>query len=295
MVSTARGRRFVLAASVFWSLSGAITKSIELDGLTIAFYRGLFAGLVLLPFVPRGGWVVRPVMVPLGLVFGVMTGLFLAAMKATTAANAIFLQYSATFWVVPLAAVFLRERPDRRSLAGIGLAMVGVLMIVAFGHRGGREWLGVGLAVASGVGYAVVAIGMRGLRDLDPVWLSAFNNLAGSVTLWAWLAATRGPPALPSPAQVLALAAFGAVQMAVPYALFARGLREVDAAEAGLITLVEPILNPFWVVLVARERPGWPTLVGGAFLLAGVALRYANVPRLRGKDARPRMTPMDAD
>ena len=62
--------------------------------------------------------------------------------------------------------------------------------------------------------------------------------------------------------------------MAIPYALFARGLREVSAAEAGLITLVEPILNPVWVVLVAHERPSVPTLVGGALLLAGVAIRY---------------------
>ncbi len=117
MTSTARGRCDVVAAAVLWSLSGAITKSIALDGLTIAFYRGLFAGLVLVPFVPRERRVFRPVMIPLGLVFGAMTGLFLAAMKATTAANVIFLQYSATFWVVPLGLIFLHERPDRRALA----------------------------------------------------------------------------------------------------------------------------------------------------------------------------------
>jgi drug/metabolite transporter (DMT)-like permease len=79
---------------------------------------------------------------------------------------------------------------------------------------------------------------------------------------------------VPTVPQAVALAAFGIVQMAIPYALFARGLREVSAAEAGLITLVEPILNPVWVVLVAHERPSLPTLAGGALLLAGVALRY---------------------
>ena len=194
MISTARGRRYVLAAAVLWSLSGAITKSLDLDGLTIAFYRGLFAGLVLLPFVPRSRRVFRPVMVPLGLVFGAMTGLFLAAMKATTAANAIFLQYTATFWVVPLGLLFLGERPDRRALAGIGLAMVGI---------GGDRRLrprrrpasgrGVALGLASGVAYAGVVIGMRGLRELDPVWLSAVNNLAGAVALGAWMTLTHGP------------------------------------------------------------------------------------------------------
>ena len=274
MVSTARGRRYVLSAAVLWSLSGAITKSIDLDPLTIAFYRGLFAGLVLLPLVPRARREFLPVMVPLGLVFGAMTGLFLGSMKGTTAANAIFLQYTATFWVVPLGAVFLKETPDRRTVAGIALAMVGVAVIVAFGHKGGAEWKGVWLGLASGVAYAGVATGMRGMRGLDPVWLSAVNNLMGAAALGLWMAATAGPPAVPTVPQAFALLGFGAVQMAIPYTLFAKGLREVSVAEAGLISLVEPILNPVWVVLVAHERPSGPTLFGGALLLVGVAFRY---------------------
>ena len=70
------------------------------------------------------------------------------------------------------------------------------------------------------------------------------------------------------------LLAFGVIQMALPYVLFARGLREVGTAEAGLIALVEPILNPIWVVLVVGERPAIPTLIGGLLLLSGVAYRY---------------------
>jgi drug/metabolite transporter, DME family len=285
VVSTARGRRYVLAAAVLWSLSGAITKSLDLDGLTIAFYRGLFAGLVLLPVVPRSRWVFRPVMIPLGLVFGAMTGLFLASMKATTAANTIYLQYSATFWVVPLSLLFLGERPDRRSFVSILLAMIGIAVIVCFGHSGrSDEWKGIVLGLASGVAYAVVVIGMRGLRGLDPIWLSAINNLAGAAALGMWMTATSGPPVIPSPPQTLTLMIFGAVQMAIPYALFARGLREVSAPEAGLITLIEPILNPVWVVLVSHERPSLPTLLGGSLLLAGLALRYLYLPSQRAPE-----------
>ena len=132
----ARGRRDVLAAAVLWSLSGVVTKSLDLDGLSIAFYRGLFAGMALIPFVPRSRWAFRPALIPLGLAFGAMTGLYIAAVKATTAANAIFLQCSATFWTVPLSALLLRERPDRRSVIGIGLATVGIAAIVSYGYDG---------------------------------------------------------------------------------------------------------------------------------------------------------------
>ena len=98
-----KGRWCVLAAAVLWSTGGVISKSLDLDSLTIAFYRGLFAGLALLPFVPR-----RQLGLPAGAV-AARRGLrrdgrraSSASVKTTTAANAIFLQCTAIFWVVPL-------------------------------------------------------------------------------------------------------------------------------------------------------------------------------------------------
>jgi drug/metabolite transporter (DMT)-like permease len=265
----------VLAAALLWSLGGLFAKSLALDGLNLAFYRGLFAGLALWPLVPRARRRFRPAMVPLGLSFGAMSGLYLGAMKATTAANAIYLQCTATLWTIPLSALLLRERPDRRSIIGIGLATFGIAAIVLFGYDGRpNEGVGIALGLASGVAYAGVIVGLRGFRDLDPVWLSAVNNLAGAVALGAWIVLSRGAIAAPASAQVLPLVAFGVLQMAIPYTLFARGLRHIDAPEAGLLALLEPVLNPLWVLLFVGERPAGATLVGGLFLLLGVAFRY---------------------
>jgi drug/metabolite transporter (DMT)-like permease len=278
--STARrlasGRRCIFTAAVLWSLSGVVAKSLPLDPLSIAFYRGLFAGLALIPCVRPRNWVFRPVMIWLGISFGAMTGLYLGAVKTTTAANAIYLEYTATFWVIPLGAIFLGETPDRRSLVGILVAMLGIGIIVGWGYDGRpREWQGIALGTASGLAYAIVATGMRGLRGLDPIWLSSILNLLGSVTLGLAIVAYSGSgPAIPTGSQALILIAFGVVQMAIPYILFARGLRDVGTAEAGLIALIEPILNPIWVILVIREWPTVPTLLGGSLLLGGVAYKY---------------------
>jgi drug/metabolite transporter (DMT)-like permease len=269
----------VLSAALLWSLGGAFAKSLALDGLTIAFYRGLFAALVLLPAVPRTRWVFRRAMLPLGLCFGAMTGLYIGAIKATTAANAIFLQCTSTFWTIPLSAWLLGERPDRRSVWAIGVATLGIAAIVLYGYDGRpREDVGIALGLASGLAYATVAIGLRGFRDLDPVWLSAINNLMGAVALGAWILVYKGSITVPAASQALTLLAFGALQMAIPYCLFARGLRTLSAPEAGLLALLEPVLNPIWVVLLHGERPAPATLAGGVFLLSGVALRYAPMP-----------------
>jgi drug/metabolite transporter (DMT)-like permease len=226
-------------------------------------------------------------MIPLGMIFGAMTGCYLGAVKTTTAANAILLQYTATFWVVPLGMIFLRERPDRGARVGIALAMVGIAVIVAWGYDGRpEEWKGIALGLASGLGFAAVATGMRGLRDLDPIWLSAVYNLFGAIALGLWLLSTGRAVEWISATQGVALLAFGVIQMALPYVLFARGLREIGTAEAGLIALVEPILNPIWVVLCVGERPAFPTLVGGVFLLSGLAYRYRPVRTLHVLDGR---------
>ena len=283
MDSLGRARFLIVSAALLWSLGGVLAKEIPLSGASLAFYRSLIAGLVLWPFAPRGSRVVEPGMVLLALILGAMVGFYLAAVKATTAANAIYLQCSAIFWTIPLSALWLREKVDRRSVEGIAIALVGVTLIVVKG-RDGRpgETAGIGLGLASGVTYAAVIVGLRRFRAVDPIWLTAFVNLAGAGFLGAWIVLTGGRLPVPSGPGWPLLIVFGAVQMAFPYVLFSRGLRIVKAPEAALLSLIEPAFNPIWVWLRHAERPASATIVGGLILLVGVAVRY--VPGRRGHD-----------
>jgi drug/metabolite transporter (DMT)-like permease len=63
------------------------------------------------------------------------------------------------------------------------------------------------------------------------------------------------------------------VQLGVSYWLYARAIRHVTALEAVLIPVIEPILNPVWVLIFMHEKPtGW-ALVGGVIVLGAVTLR----------------------
>src|SRR5205814_10522904 len=77
-----------------------------------------------------------------------------------------------------------------------------------------------------------------------------------------------------TPGQVGGLAVYGAVQMALPYWLVARGLRSVSPQEAGTLTLLEPLLNPLWAYAVSGETPHDFTLFGGVFILGALVWRY---------------------
>jgi drug/metabolite transporter (DMT)-like permease len=101
--------------------------------------------------------------------------------------------------------------------------------------------------------------------------LVALNHAVAALALLPWILYVGQ---WPSPTQLVVLAAFGALQMAIPYTFMIRGLRSISTQEAVGIALIEPVLNPLWVFLLGLETPAWWTLVGAALILVGLLLRY---------------------
>jgi len=65
------------------------------------------------------------------------------------------------------------------------------------------------------------------------------------------------------------------VQLGLAYLIYARAIKHVTALEAVLIPVIEPILNPLWVMLVLGEKPSAVALLGGAIVLGAVTWRAA--------------------
>jgi drug/metabolite transporter (DMT)-like permease len=309
-------RACLVLAAVLWSLGSVFMRLLleplglgletpVLSPLLIAFYRGLFGGFLMLLLVRRAEMTFRPLMVGMVLTFSVMSGLYLTALGLGAAANAIFLQNTAPVWVYLIAVVFLGESASRRGWQTVILAAIGAAVIVAGGwprnlapERQEREMLVLLMGLGSGIVYGCVVLFLRALRDESAAWLVALDLLgsAGMLALYVFL--TEGPArtlewlTTPTASQLLVLALFGACQMAVPYWLFARGLRVVSPQEAAIITLIEPLLNPIWAYLLtpARDTPTLPMFIGGGLILFALIWRYlpegAKQPGAAG-EARP--------
>jgi drug/metabolite transporter (DMT)-like permease len=67
--------------------------------------------------------------------------------------------------------------------------------------------------------------------------------------------------------------ALGVVQLGVSYWLYARAIRHVTALQAVIIPVIEPVLNPVWVLIFIGERPSSWALAGGAVVLGAVTAR----------------------
>ncbi|MCU0880808.1 MAG: EamA family transporter, partial [Pirellulaceae bacterium] len=94
-------RLLVVAAALLWSTAGLFAKApifAGWPGPVMAFWRALFACVILLPMVRRPQWSWR--LVPMAAMFAAMNYTYLTALTAGTAANAIWLQNTAPVWVL---------------------------------------------------------------------------------------------------------------------------------------------------------------------------------------------------
>ncbi len=270
-----RGRLWIVLAAVMWSSSGLFAKAPifeswppETRGILLAFWRALFAGLLLLPAVRRPQWDVK--LIPLCASFAIMNVSYLSAMTLTTAANAIWLQSTAPWWVFLAGVAFFREPFSRLERVPLVIGGVGLAIILWFEVQGQAQ-AGVAWGLVSGLSYAGVVISLRALRGQDSVWLVAVTHLVTATLIFPYVLYLN---VWPSAVQLPVLAAFGMLQMALPYVFFARGLKSITSQEATAIGLLEPLLLPMWVYIAWSEVPDTSTLVGGGLILAGLILRY---------------------
>jgi drug/metabolite transporter (DMT)-like permease len=257
----------VAACAILWSTGGLFVKLISWNPFAIAGIRSLIGGLVILVFLrkPRFTWSFAQVA---GAVCyaACMIG-FVSANKLTTAANAIFLQYTAPLYAAVLGWIFLKEKANPLDWVTMVVVIGGmVLFFLDSLTLGGMQ--GNLLAITSGVFFAGAMVSFRAQRrgsSLESILLShGITLLVALPFLW------QGGPSL---AGWGALGFLGVFQIGLSSLLLTYGVKHVTAVQSLLTAVLEPIFNPVWVFLFLGERPGPRALVGGAVILVAVTLR----------------------
>jgi drug/metabolite transporter (DMT)-like permease len=271
-----RGARLIAAAALLWSTGGLAIKLVPLGALGVVFWRSFVSGVFLLAvFRPsRERW--RHAAPSTVVVYALMILTFVSATKMTTAANAIFLQYTGPLYVLALAPFLLKEKFRRIDAVAVGVALFGMSLFFV-GRLDPGALAGNLIAVVSGLFFGLTILLLRRDASGDAIPSVIAGNLAAAALAlpfaWGHLALdTRG----------VALVLFlGIFQLGISYVLFVKGLRTVPAAEASLIGMLEPMFNPLWAFLGLGERPSAWALLGGAIVLLAVAGRTIAGSRMR--------------
>jgi drug/metabolite transporter (DMT)-like permease len=257
----------LIVTAILWSLGGVLIKSIEWNPLAIAGGRSGIAVLVLGTFFPSLWRKISWKALPGALAYTATVTLFVFATKLTTAANAIFLQYTAPIYIALLGPWLLQERATRLDWALISLGLAGILLFF-FDQLNLAGILGVILALASGISYAFLAMALRREREGSPEAVVLLGNLLTLV-----VAAPAMFPVENLNRNFPWLLALGIIQLTIPYLTYSAAIRHVRALDAAIISFIEPILNPIWVLIVTHERASAWTLTGGAIVLSTSLIR----------------------
>ena len=267
---------FILLAAVLWSTSGVLVKVIDWQPMAILAGRSLFASLIFLVYLRRipTKWTRWKI---LAAAASIMTQfLFVTSTKLTTAANAIFLQYTAPIYIVLLAFWFLHEKPSRADWGSMFIIFLGLLLF--FGDKlSTNGFYGNILAVLSGVTSALMIVSFRAQKDGAP---------EESVLIASLIMALFGFPFVLEEAWTvtnwLIIAFLGLFQIGLAFVFFTKAIKHVPALEANLVGTLEPVLNPVWVFLFLGESMGSFALFGGLIVLGGVAFSAISSARSEG-------------
>ena len=253
-------------------------RPVELVGLRFLIGLPLLASIVALR--RRTVELSRSDVAALALGAAVITVHFLlqaVALEHTSATNTAWIIAVSPLVIALLARVFLAEPVKSRAWSGLGLATVGVLLLVSRGRIHELGWLGSRgdwLVLASAGTWALYTIATRNLsRTRDPLTVALFAHVPLLATCLAAMAARSELHALVHlPARVVIALAFLGVLGTLAQWFWQEGLARLGATRAGAFLYLEPLATMVLAVPLLGEAVGWSTWVGGTLILTGVWL-----------------------
>ena len=271
----------MLGAAILWSTGGLFIKATSLSGTELSFGRSLLAAITVAIFTWREGFGLNRVTTLASSLYATLLLLFVLATKRTTAANAIFLQYTAPVYVLVLEPLLYKEKFRPRDFVTVAACMVGMSLFF-LGRLQPQAVRGNLLALGSGLCFAFYFLLLRhsSARDVNRASSVIYGNL-----MLVLIAAPAGLAAVQhiNLQDAMRVVYLGVVQIGLAYTLFtlamARGVRSLDA---GIIGYIEPVLNPIWVFLFLGERPSAGAVLGGAIIITSVIVHMLDT---KGKGA----------
>jgi drug/metabolite transporter, DME family len=284
----------VIIAVLLWSTGGLFIKLTTLDAYQVTFFRSLLAAVTVLIITRKQGLKINGFGIITSIIYALLLFLFVWATKKTTAANAIFLQYTAPIYILALAPFVIGEKFHWRDLVTVAVVLAGMSLFFV-GQLRLEDYQGNTAALFSGVFLGLYIMLLRHPRaeGFNPAIAVIYGNF-----LLAALTAPSGLAALPTINTLdwIAVAFLGIFQIGISYILFIKGVRGgTRPIDASLIGFIEPLLNPVWVFIFIGERPSQWALAGGGIIITAIAIhtirQYSGRNRSNGAGTEVRFEP----
>ncbi|HEY7348492.1 MAG TPA: EamA family transporter [Ktedonobacterales bacterium] len=290
-----------LLAACLWGGMYVVSRASfdAIPPITLGLLRVIIGGLTLwlalrltVPRAPQTAGVVRRASAPADQWRFLLLGATLAATIITqfwgtalaSAHDGALLTTITPVFVVPIAWALLGERPGWRVVAGTGLALIGVVIVVAsnVGARGSASssasLLGDALLLISALCWALFTVlGAPIVRRRSALVASAYATLWSILLLAPFVPfeLAQRPFGLITPSLVLAVLYLGWGATALAWFLWYKGVERLDAAVAAVFFFAQPLVGGLLSALFLHETLSPAFWLGGAVLAGGIVLASA--------------------
>jgi drug/metabolite transporter (DMT)-like permease len=272
----------LLAGATFIALSPIFVRVSEAGPTASAFWRVALAvpALWILYWAKpwararrhSGKW---PLLLAAGFAFAGDLAFWHTSIKLTSVANSTLLANLASIFVTLAAWIFLRQRPTRVFLTGLGAALTGVSLLVHTSLEFSSTGLaGDALGVVTAMFYAGYILAVKGLRDRGEttLHLMAVTSTVTAALLFPVALAT-GEPMLPvSASGWWILVGLALVSHAAGQGLIAYALAHLPAAFSSVSLLFQPVMAALFAWVLLAEPLARLQVTGGLIVLLGIYL-----------------------
>lgn len=267
---------YVVFAVLLWSTGGLFIKLTSFNAFAVNAGRSLFAALTVALFTYRKGLRLSGFIFVKSLLYAGTLSCFVYANKTTTAANAIFLQYTAPIYILILSPFVLKEKFRPADLATVVLCIGGMALFFVDDSQtisAPNVFVGNIVALASGVFFGLYILLLRhpAASHDNPAVSVFYGNLIIVLVMIPLILAD--PPTSIRPSDIGAIMFLGIFQIGLAYILFTTGVAAgVRSLDASIIGFIEPLFNPVWVYIFIGEKPSKWAILGGAVIILTVAI-----------------------
>ncbi len=272
-----KGIIYVVLAAVLFSTGGLFIKLIDTSAFTITFMRALTAALFFSPLMQWRKIKISKNYMALALAYAYLCIVFVLTTKITTAANAIIFQCTAPLWLY-LYYIVKGKKITANELIPRIFILIGIIVILS--DSSGGNFKGDLLALTNGIAYAMVQYFLEKDYDFSDQTVVGLNNLILAIIMVIFFSQHFNFSGITTEGW-LSLVYLGFFQIGLSYLFLLRGIKIISSLKASIISLIEPILNPIFVIIFVGEVPTFLAFLGFGAILLGVLLTLLPVKALK--------------
>lgn len=163
-----------------------------------------------------------------------------------------------------------RQRPDRRWLAGVALALAGVVLLS--GGAAEVVWSGVAFGVLAGCGIPTIGLAAQQLMRDRPSLAAMTTIMTTGAILMMPVALGSLDTAFTSVASTSTVLYLGLVTVTLAHSLWGVGLKRISLSVAVVVGLLEPAVAATLAMTVLSEPVTAGLVAGICLVIAGVAV-----------------------